>query len=121
LGKLPERWWRRWEARGNWFDENGGKNVKESLQQYYSNNTRNWSQRFPGDIRSPRLSKKFETFSAEEENAFHDMMKSMLVLEPSKRATIEEVVMCEWMQRWGLPEVRRMQDAGREAELFEGR
>lgn len=110
LGKLPDRWWGNWENRSNWFDEFGNKNVKEDLRQWYGNSSRDWNQRFPADIRSPRERKKFDTFSPEEEAAFHDMLKSMLVLEPSKRATIEDVVRCGWMQRWGLPEMQRMQD-----------
>ncbi|KAF3490905.1 CMGC/SRPK protein kinase [Arthroderma uncinatum] len=111
LGKLPDRWWRKWENRSNWFDEYGHKNVKESLRQWYSNNPRDWNQRFAEYIQHPRKRKKFDTFSSEEENAFRDMMKSMLVLEPGKRVTIEEVARCEWMVRWGLPELQRMQNA----------
>lgn len=121
LGKLPDRWWSKWEDRNNWFDEDGNKNVKESLRQYYGNSSRGWDQRFPADIRSARERKKFDTFSPEEEKAFHDMMKSMLVLEPNKRATIEDVVGCEWMQKWGMPEMRRMQETVRDARLFESR
>ncbi|KAK2823895.1 hypothetical protein FQN49_007514 [Arthroderma sp. PD_2] len=110
LGKLPDRWWRRWEDRSNWFEEDGRKNVKESLRQWYSSEARSWDQRFPEDIRSPRLSKKFETFQPEEEKAFNDMMKSMLVLEPGERATIDDVARCSWMQRWGVPEAQKMRD-----------
>lgn len=51
--------------------------------------------------------------------AFHDMMKSMFVLEPSKRATIENMVRCEWMQRWGLSEMQRMQDIVRDSGSLE--
>ncbi|OAT13408.1 CMGC/SRPK protein kinase [Blastomyces gilchristii SLH14081] len=108
LGKLPDRWWSKWEKRSNWFDEDGHKNVKETLRQWYSNSTRNWTQRYTEYIQNPRERMRFDTFSAEEKDAFCDMMKSMLVLEPSKRATIENVVGCEWMQRWGLLEVQRM-------------
>lgn len=111
LGKLPDRWWKKWEERNNWFDDDARKDVKESLRQWYSNSARDWNQRFMDYIQHPRERKGFETFSAEEENAFRDMMKSMLVLEPSKRATIDDVVRCEWMQRWGLPELQRMHDA----------
>ncbi|EEP77520.1 predicted protein [Uncinocarpus reesii 1704] len=105
LGKLPDRWWRKWAERRNWFDEDGQKNVKESLCQWYSNSSRDWDQRFRDYIQHPRQRRKFD-FS--EEKAFCDMIKSMLVLEPSKRATIDEVVRCEWMLRWDLPELQRM-------------
>ncbi|KAE8150635.1 kinase-like domain-containing protein [Aspergillus avenaceus] len=110
LGKLPDRWWKEWKERNNWFDEDGRKNVKENLQQWYGNTHRDWNTRFDEYIRQPREKHKFELFSKEEEMAFRGMMDLMLVLEPSKRATIDEVVECEWMQRWGLPEWRRMQD-----------
>ncbi|KAK2763984.1 hypothetical protein FQN54_009603 [Arachnomyces sp. PD_36] len=111
LGKYPNRWWSRWEARGNWFDEDGNKNVKESLRQFYMNSSRDWNHRFPADIRRPRERMKFDTFLPEEEKAFHDMIKSMFVFEPSERATIEDVVNSDWMQKWGLPEMERMRDA----------
>lgn len=111
LGKLPERWWKKWEARSNWFDDKGKKNVKEGLLQFYGNSSRGWDQRFPADIYLQRESKKFAIFSPEEEKAFCSMIKSMLILEPSRRATIENVVRCEWMQNWGFPEMQRMRNA----------
>ncbi|KNG80046.1 protein kinase domain-containing protein [Aspergillus nomiae NRRL 13137] len=111
LGKLPERWWSKWGERRNWFNEDGCKDVKESLRQWYSSSARDWNQRFTDSTQDPRERNKFDTFSEDERDAFQDMVKSMLVLEPSERATIEEVVSCEWMQRWGLPEVQKMQHA----------
>lgn len=48
------------------------------------------------------------SFSEEEESAFRDMIKSMFVFEPSQRATIYQVVDCEWMQISGLPEVQTL-------------
>lgn len=84
---------------------------EETLCQWYSNSTRDWKLRFIEYVQHPRERKRFDTFSAEAENAFRDMMKSMLVIEPSRRATIDKVVGCEWMQRWGLPEVQKMWDA----------
>ena len=114
LGKLPERWWSKWEARSNWFDDDGNKNVKECFRQYYGNSRRNWEEHFPADIRSSREWKNFDMFLPDEEKAFGDMIRSMLVLEPRKRATIEDVVRCDWMQRWGILEVQRMQGTVRD-------
>jgi serine/threonine-protein kinase SRPK3 len=105
LGKLPDRWWNEWKERSNWFDEDGHKNVKEDLRQWYGNTARDWDMRFDENIRQPRERNGFDFFSVDEEAAFRGMMKLMFVLEPSKRATIDEVVECEWMQRWGLPEL----------------
>ncbi|KAJ0413994.1 kinase-like domain-containing protein [Aspergillus carlsbadensis] len=110
LGKLPERWWNQWETRNDWFDEDGCKNVKESLRQWHGTTHRDWDTRSFEDIREPREKYNFEIFTAEEETAFRAMMKMMLVLEPTQRVTIDEVVGCQWMQKWGLPGWRRMQD-----------
>ncbi|PGH17627.1 hypothetical protein AJ79_00988 [Helicocarpus griseus UAMH5409] len=111
LGKLPSRWWSKWEKRTNWFDEDGHKNVKETHHQWHSNSTMNWNQRFTEYIQNPRERMGFDTFPTEQKDAFCDMMKLMLVLEPSKRATTEDIVECEWMQRWGLLEMQRVRDA----------
>ncbi|EEP77601.1 predicted protein [Uncinocarpus reesii 1704] len=111
LGRFPDRWWSKWKSRSNWFNDDGTKNVKEHLQQQFGNSSDNWDKRFPDYIYSYRLRSKFPVFTPEEEEAFGAMIKSMLVLEPSKRATIDDVVKCEWMQKWGLPELQRMRDA----------
>ncbi|KAK2732661.1 hypothetical protein FQN57_002582 [Myotisia sp. PD_48] len=115
LGKLPDRWWNKWEQRGNWFEEDGRKHVKEALRQWYSNSSRSWNKRFVEYIQNSRKRKGYDTFPTEEENAFCDMIKSMLIFEPSERATIEGVVECEWMQRWGLPEAQRIWDMTRKS------
>lgn len=54
LGKLPDRWWRRWGGGGKWFDDDGRKNVDESLRQWYGNSARDWDSRFLGRIKRPR-------------------------------------------------------------------
>lgn len=110
LGKLPDRWWNEWETRSNLFDEDGRKNVREDLQQWYGNTHRDGETRFAEYIREPRERHVFKHFSVEEEKAFRDMMNMMLVLEPSERAAVDGVIECEWMQRWGLPEWKRMQE-----------
>lgn len=109
LGRLPERWWNKWETRNNWFDDTGCKNVKEDLRQWYGNSSRDWDQRFQETIQGPRERRKVGTFSEEEKDAFTNMLKSMLVFEPSQRATIQDVMRCEWMQRWGLPEAEKVE------------
>ncbi|EEP76495.1 predicted protein [Uncinocarpus reesii 1704] len=109
LGQLPEKWWRKWKNRSDWFDDDGIKSVKEEYQQKYGVISRNWDQRFPHDINRVRLMMKYPTFSPEEEKAFGEMIKSMFIFEPRKRATIKDVVRCDWMQKWGLPEMRNME------------
>ncbi|KAL3473291.1 kinase-like domain-containing protein [Aspergillus californicus] len=115
FGKLPERWWKRWENRSGWFDEDGRKNVKE-FRKVFGNTARPWEKRFPGSIRRARKEamwceeKDLGLFEPDEEKAFGEMIKSMLVLEPGERASIYDVVGSEWMQGWGLPEIQRMQE-----------
>lgn len=122
FGKLPDRWWGKWADRNNWFDEDGRKNVKEDLRLLYSDSARSWDQQYPASIRDARWSvsrakeTNFEDFEEDEEMAFGKMVKSMLVFEPRQRATIEDVVKCEWMQEWGLPELQRMAEQAREEE-----
>ncbi|RMJ23557.1 Kinase domain-containing protein [Aspergillus sp. HF37] len=110
LGRLPDRWWCKGEDRNNWFDEDGRKNVKESLCQWYGNSARSQNQRFTEYIQRPREMKRFDKFSIEGEKAFCDMMTPMLMLEPSERATTEEVVGCEVDTKMGSP--RNPENAG---------
>lgn len=107
FGKLPDRWWGKWANRSNWFDEDGRKNVKEELRQDDSNDARGWDERFPASIQNARRriseaqKTDFQVFQHDEVKALGDMLKSMLVLEPRQRATIEDFVRCEWMQNGG--------------------
>ncbi|KAL4964542.1 kinase-like domain-containing protein [Aspergillus stella-maris] len=126
LGKLPQRWWTQWEERRKWFNEDGTKNVRENLGRWYSCETLDWNSRFQWYIMKPRKSiKKVGIFSVEEERAFRDMISLMLVFEPAKRGTIERVVGCEWMTRWGIAEVEKMREGlgvgSWSAELMLGR
>ncbi|RAL08078.1 kinase domain-containing protein [Aspergillus homomorphus CBS 101889] len=105
LGKLPQRWWDLWEGRNRWFDE-GRKNVTEDLQQRYGTLLWGWDNRFAEYIQLSREKQGLGPLPPDEETAFQQMMKMMLVLEPGERATISKVLGCEWMQQWGLPEWR---------------
>lgn len=70
LGKLPELLWRKWEERGNWFDENWCKNAKEDLRLWYGNSAMDWDERFVNRIQRPQEKNEFDVFSIEEANAF---------------------------------------------------
>ncbi|KAI1911545.1 hypothetical protein LOZ61_003763 [Ophidiomyces ophidiicola] len=92
IGKLPDPWWSQWEARSDLFDDDGTKNRLEMQNNF-------------------RVREGFATLLPEEDQAFNKMLRLMLVFEPQKRATIEEVEQSEWMQKWGLPEMQKMKDA----------
>ncbi|KAI0120071.1 protein kinase [Nemania sp. FL0031] len=44
-------------------------------------------------------------FSEEETRAFLDLMRGMMVFQPEKRMTIDEVLKSEWMSKWALPQI----------------
>lgn len=115
FGKLPDRWWNKWSTRSDWFADDGTKNVAEKYRHIHGGIYENWEKRFPEYIRRDRVRRTldFGIWSAEEQEAFEKMMKMMLVFEPSKRATIGDVLQCDWMLKWGFPDLKRMEDAMR--------
>ncbi|EQL00026.1 hypothetical protein G6O67_006186 [Ophiocordyceps sinensis] len=100
LGPLPAAWWERWETRHEFFDENG-----HQKQGIYS-----W----------PPLAEAFEIMQAfrrqvpatgiydqDEAAAILNLIRRMLVFEPGKRPTAEEVLASEWMVKWARPDFER--------------
>ena len=76
LGEFPERWWKRWAERGQYFDENG-----------------NWV----GDNKhlssvSGKLIKVFNRLTERETWSFEMTIRKMVGYEPKERAVIDEVV-----------------------------
>ncbi|KAL2797069.1 kinase-like domain-containing protein [Aspergillus keveii] len=64
--------------------------LEQELRQWHGNTHRDCDTRFSWCIREPREKHNLEFFTTEEDAAFRAMMKLMLVLEPSRRATIDE-------------------------------
>ncbi|KAJ5362390.1 hypothetical protein N7541_003234 [Penicillium brevicompactum] len=87
LGKLPLRWWDKWAARHEYFDESGKPNQDRQV--------RSWEDRFEKHIQIPRQQAGFPCFDREEKAAVLDMLRSMLSFEPEKRPTAQEVLKCE--------------------------
>ncbi|KAL8791174.1 MAG: hypothetical protein Q9195_006013 [Heterodermia aff. obscurata] len=56
--------------------------------------------------------RKDPEFSAAEIESLKKMLRAMLEYEPSKRATINQVVESDWMVRWGLPALRKFDKHG---------
>ena len=99
IGKLPRGWWERWEARYEYFDESGHPRSDRYV--------RSWEERFERHIQQSRRDAGIETVEADEKEAIRDMLSSMLVFRPEMRATVMDVLECEWMVKWALPEYRR--------------
>lgn len=100
LGKLPPQWWQKWDSRTKWFNEDGTRQNATSA--------RPWEQRFNESIQNPRQECNMPLMEDVEKTAFLNMLRDMLAFKPEKRSTAREVIECEWMQEWALPELSRM-------------
>ncbi|KAJ5544949.1 kinase-like domain-containing protein [Penicillium sp. DV-2018c] len=103
LGKLPEPWWGKWDARGKSFNEDGRCKKEEDM--------RTLEHRFADSVREPRQKEfamqEMQHMGEVEKGALLSMIRAMLAFRPEERATVDEVLRCEWMQRWALPEFDR--------------
>ncbi|KAL8707278.1 MAG: hypothetical protein Q9220_007662 [cf. Caloplaca sp. 1 TL-2023] len=91
LGPLPAPWWKAWEARATYFEE-------DELWKGISGEKR------PLSVRIQDMRRECGSgFSDDEADCLEQMLGSMLKFEPSKRATIEQVAHSDWMVRCGLP------------------
>lgn len=43
-------------------------------------------------------------FDTEEKAAVISLLRSMLCFEPEKRLTAHDILKCEWMEKWALPD-----------------
>ena len=97
---LPQRWWHVWQARNEFFHEDGS---------WRTDMTR------PHDAKSRPLAQRLQqngrilddNFSESERYCLENMLKAMLEYEPTKRATANDLVNSEWMRQWGLPSLRQ--------------
>ncbi|KAK2807051.1 hypothetical protein FQN50_005625 [Emmonsiellopsis sp. PD_5] len=98
LGKFPDIWWSQWESRADFFNEDAtidmttGAPFRDGLEERY-----NWF------INAARRRSDMEEQEEDEKKAFLHMIRMMLQYIPSNRATIQDVVESEWMQKWGFP------------------
>ncbi|KAK2858450.1 hypothetical protein FQN49_004719 [Arthroderma sp. PD_2] len=102
LGKLPDSWWSQWESRAEFFNEDAtidsttGAPFQDSLEERYD-----WF------VNAARRRSDMEEQGEDEKKAFLLMIQMMLQYLPSNRATIQEVVESEWMQKWAFPAKRQ--------------
>ncbi|CAP93531.1 Pc16g08610 [Penicillium rubens Wisconsin 54-1255] len=102
LGILPVEWWYKWEGRHGKFAEDGTPINREG------NPHRSWEVRFEKDIQEPRQRKKMPLIEPAEREAIFKMLKSMLEFRPEDRSSAKQILECEWMVRWALPEYEKI-------------
>lgn len=100
LCKLPPEWWERWDAQLKWFNEEG---VRDR-----GGVARPWAERFEDSVQEPRRKYGMEEVGEEEKAALFSMLKAMMAFRPKERPTMEEILECEWMRKWALPDLERM-------------
>ncbi|KAE8352185.1 kinase-like domain-containing protein [Aspergillus coremiiformis] len=102
LGKLPEQWWLKWDSRNRWFNEDGSR--------HHGAYRRPWAQRFEDSVQKPRQESNMPEVGQEEKLALFAMLKAMLDFQPKERPTAREVMECEWMRTWALPELLKIRE-----------
>ena len=101
FGILPPEWWCRWEARRNWFDDNG--TPLDHREGVYS-----LEDRFEFSTQEPRQKWGMMLFEQDEKDSLLAMLRSMLSYKPENRITAAEVLESEWMMRWAMPEYEKI-------------
>ncbi|KAL9039061.1 MAG: hypothetical protein Q9180_002755 [Flavoplaca navasiana] len=99
VGPLPQDWWNVWEARGDFFEEDGS--WRTEMARCRDSKSRPLSQRIQdmGRETDPE-------FSTDEAKTLERMLGSMLKFKPEERASAEEIAGSEWMTRYGIPALR---------------
>lgn len=100
LGMLPSEWWHKWEGRHRRFTEDG----KPINRDPY----RSWEDRFEQDMQEPRQRKRMPRIELAEKDAICDMLKLMLQLRPESRFFARQILECEWMVNWALPQYEKI-------------
>ncbi|RAL01381.1 kinase domain-containing protein, partial [Aspergillus ibericus CBS 121593] len=103
LGILPPEWWKKWDRRLEWFDEDGELSMKPGMPRRHDGVRRTWDMRFSHGIQQPRAEAGLDTVTDEEKRVFDSMLRSMLKFRPEERATAQQVLESEWMNSWGVP------------------
>jgi serine/threonine-protein kinase SRPK3 len=102
LGMLPKQWWEQWEARGDFFDDDGTWNPCEDRDCGVDTEPQPLLERIEKNGR-----KDDSEFGMEEMVELEKMLRTMLVYDPTERATMEQVAESDWMKRWGLPTLQK--------------
>ncbi|KAK9369044.1 kinase-like domain-containing protein [Lipomyces kononenkoae] len=101
LGKLPAKWWQKWDARRKWFNEEGARD--------HGGIGRPLTERFEYSIQEPRRQSGMAEVGVEEKCALLKMLRAMLAFTPGERPTARDVLQSEWMRKWALPELDKME------------
>ncbi|PGH16620.1 hypothetical protein AJ80_05122 [Polytolypa hystricis UAMH7299] len=103
LGRLPSRWWEKWDSRFECFNGDGTPRNIEEVGPL-------WAERLEQFVQEPGQSRGMEEIGNEEKAALLTMLKGMLVFEPGERLTVEQVMESKWIKEWALPELEKIRE-----------
>lgn len=106
LGRLPDEWWARWDARGESFTGDG-----ERLDHAADDVRGPIERRFERRSQELRRKEGMDEWDGEEVAALLGMLKAMLKYRPAERISVAQVLETEWMVRWGALALEEMKKA----------
>lgn len=104
LGKLPEEWWEKWDARREYFTEEGDIRWYPGRRAHVA--TLQWL--FEKRMDDMRRRYELESMGLDERQALLDMLRWMLAYRPSQRASIGDVLSSRWMTQYAIPDYNDM-------------
>lgn len=96
LGEFPLDWWNSWHSRHEYFDDSGYPVDDRDMMTLEA--------RLENLIQKPRLDAGFTGMEPDEKLAFMDMIRSMLKFRPEERARTPEILECDWIVKWAMPQ-----------------
>ncbi|OGM50347.1 hypothetical protein ABOM_001138 [Aspergillus bombycis] len=89
-----------WDSRARWFNKNSTRHSGATARPLV--------QRFHDAVQKPRRKFDMSEIGQEEKTAWFAILHTILAFRPEERLTAVQVMGCEWMQKWALPELARM-------------
>ena len=103
LGMLPRQWWESWQARAEFFLEDGS--WRTDMTRCHDATSRPLFQRIQENGR-----KDDAQFTMDEATSLEKMLRSMLTYNPSERPTVSDIMESDWMKRWGVPSLEKFSE-----------
>ncbi|PYI00104.1 kinase domain-containing protein [Aspergillus ellipticus CBS 707.79] len=100
LGRLPDEWWGKWEAREEKLIEDG-----ETRSRYPS-----LEDRFEKSVQQARTRKGMPGIQSSEQEALLSMLRRMLSFRPEDRPSAKQILESELMVKWALPEYAKIKE-----------
>lgn len=96
LGRLPEPWWKKWEQRAEFYEEDGSKKTEDLTEEYRE--TKPLSVRVRRMRSCPPAARAAEQLGEEDLVGLQTLLERCLQLRPEDRATAEEITKLDWIQ-----------------------